>query len=319
MGVGWLMSGSRKKLDEHVRELLGKGAASRRSLQIFIALATAAAGGLKVLTPSDATLTWASASVAMQVLLLALTFVAAVIVLLTDKSATSVVHDAQVAIDEAETLRSAAVETEAVIAQLELQMAKQTRVEYIVDAMRSVVDVALHEKTLNNDRLKEWMTDLLDFLVADKQMLFGIGDEQWNFSIYIFDVSTSELVCAVTRRPTTKEEQAPHRSWRAGEGHVGKAFQDRRPLVCADSTEANVRGFFDAPGDKLRDYDLDRYRSLAAIPIQTDEEQPLGVIVATSAVEGRFTPDDDETFRPILSLARTLATLVGVYNLRRHT
>ena len=89
-------------------------------------------------------------------------------------------------------------------------------------------------------------------------------------------------------------------------------------MICADSTDPNVRGFFVAPAEKLMEYDIDRYRSLAALPIQSDGERPLGVLVATSAVKGRFDPEDDETVRPLFSLARTLATLVGVYNLKEH-
>ena len=101
-------------------------------------------------------------------------------------------------------------------------------------------------------------------------------------------------------------------------GMSEKAFQAKHPLICADSTDPNVRGFFEAPTAKLMGYDIDRYRSLAALPIQTDGESPVGVLVATSEVKGRFDPEDDETVRPLFSLAKTLATLVGVYNLKGH-
>jgi hypothetical protein len=89
------------------------------------------------------------------------------------------------------------------------------------------------------------------------------------------------------------------------------------PLVCADSSNPNVRGFFDAPAAKIASYDPDRYRSLAAIPVQTDGGSLYGVLVATSDVPGRFDPEDEETYRPLLSMGRTLATLLAVYRLRR--
>ena len=313
------MALSRIKLDTHVRELLKKASGARRSLQVFVPTATAIAAALKLLTPTDASESVKAASATSQILLLLFIALAGVVLLFTDKSATTVIHDAQLAIDEAEQARAAVAEMETITSELEAQIARQTRLEDVLEAMRAVVDVALRQPEISPQQLEEWLTDLLDFLVADKLSLFGMGDEQWNFSIYLFDQEAQELRCLVTRRPTTREEQAPHRSWREGEGHVGKAYQDRRPLVCSDSTEPNVRGFFDAPGAKLRDYDLDRYRSLAAIPIQSDDEVPVGVLVATSAVAGRFLPEDEETVSPLLSLARTLATLLAIYNLGRRT
>lgn len=305
-------------INEHVRDLLGKATAARKSLQIFALASTAIVAALKAFTPSAAPATALAVSTALQLTFLVLAALAGAVLLFTDKSATTIVHDAQNAIDRAEAAEDRLKEAEVVIKELEWQLARATRVEDIVEAMRSVVDVAICEPTISEAKLREWLIDLLDFLVTDKLTLFGIGDEQWNFSIYLFDKTSGELRCAACRRPTKKEEDAVHRSWREGEGHVGKAFQGKRPLICADSTDANVRGFFTAPTEKLMDYDVDRYRSLAALPIQTDGENPLGVLVATSEVKGRFDPEDDETVRPLLSLARTLATLVGVYNLKGH-
>jgi GAF domain len=306
----------REILDGHVRDLLAKATQARRALQLFIPFATALVAVLKGTTPASASPALSSGSSVAQIGLLVLVAVAGGVVVWTDRSATTVVHDAQNALNQRDAARGELAEAEAVIDELESALAQSSRVEDIVEAMRAVVDVAICESAISAEKLNEWFVDLLDFLVTDKLTLFGIGDEQWNFSIYVLDGGTGELRCAATRRPTKKEEEAPHRSWAAGEGHVGKAFQGRRPLVCADCTDPNVRGFFDAPAAKLMDYDADRYRSLAALPIQSDEEVPYGVLVATSEVPGRFEPEDDETLRPLLSLARTLATLIAVYNLK---
>lgn len=306
----------RETLDGHIRDLLTKATQSRRALQIFIPFATAVVAILKAYTPADASPAVSSGSFVAQIGLLILVAVAGAVVVLTDKSAMAVVHDAQKALGERDSAKSDLAEAEAVIEELEAALARSARVEDIVEAMRAAVDVAICEATITPAKLNEWLIDLLDFLVTDKLMLFGIGDEQWNFSVYLFDKATGDLRCVATRRPTKKEEDAPHRSWSEGEGHVGKAFQSRRPLICADSTDPNVRGFFEAPSSKLMGYDADRYRSLAALPIQSDDEVPYGVLVATSEIKGRFDPEDDETIRPLLSLARTLATLLGVYNLK---
>jgi hypothetical protein len=96
----------------------------------------------------------------------------------------------------------------------------------------------------------------------------------------------------------------------------------RRALICADSTDPNVRSFFDAPEDKRARYDDSlRYRSLAAIPLQLPgTEKPIGVVVATSDVADRLRPtvdgDDDESVRTVRALGKTLATLLGVTNPR---
>lgn len=316
--MGGIIMDLRARLDGHVRELLGLATKARQSLQIFAPVATVGVAALKGLTPSNSPMTVASSSVVAQLMLLVLIALAGAVLLFTDKSATNVVHDAQGALDERDQAQRALAEADAVIDDLELQLPRASRVEDMVDAMRSVVDLAICEPTITRDKLDEWLIDLLDFLIADKLTLFGIGDEQWNFSVYLLDDATAELQCAACRRPTRKEEEAPHRSWREGEGHVGKAFQGRRPLICADSTDPNVRGFFDAPAGKVMDYDIERYRSLAALPIQSDDDRPFGVLVATSATKGRFDPEDEETVRPLLSLSRTLATLLGVYNLKPH-
>lgn len=309
---------SRSALDIHVRDLLSKATSARRALQVFIPVATAIVALLKGFTPQTAPIEVATGSAVIQVTLLLIVALAGTVIVCTDKSATSVVHDAQKALDGREEAERALSESNLVIEELEGALARAVRIEDIVDAMRAVVDVAICQDNITEEKMKEWVTDLLDFMVTDKLTLFGIADEQWNFSVYTFDPETSELICIVTRRPTTKEEDAPHRSWRAGEGHVGKAFQARKPLVCADSTDANVRGFFDAPTEKLKEYDPDRYRSLAALPIQSDGGIPLGVLVATSEIVGRFDPVDEDTYRPLSSLSRTLATLLGVYNLKTH-
>jgi len=312
------LSISRQTLDAHIRELLGKASDARRAMLIFSPFAAFIIAALKTWIPESAPKEIANASLAVQITLLALLAISGAVLVLTDKSATNIVHDAQKALNEREQAERDLQSANRVIQELNRDLARTVRVEGIVDAMREVVDLAISNDSISHGKLIEWLTDLLDFLVADKLTLFEIGDEQWNFSIYILDQANEELNCAATRRPTKKEEDAPHRSWKIGEGHVGKAFQSGRPLVCADSKDPNVRGFFDAPTGKLMEYDTDRYRSLAALPIQANDERPLGVLVATSEIKGRFDPENTETYRPLLSLGRTLATLLSIYNLKTH-
>lgn len=129
---------------------------------------------------------------------------------------------------------------------------------------------------------------MLDVLMNDKEILFGINDERWNFAIYLYDEDTGLLECAVCRRPTRGEENAVHRSSRPGVGHVGLAFQTKRAIIAADTSDGEARALFDAPPDSRREDDRERYRSIASIPIRMQEEEPIGVVVGTSDRLARF-------------------------------
>ena len=98
-----------------------------------------------------------------------------------------------------------------------------------------------------------------------------------------------------------------------------------RALIVADALDPNVRGFFDAPAKKILAVydDAERYRSIAAIPIQLasadSNDRPFGVVVATSDQPNRFVPsetgEDHDAVKPIRQLGNTLATLIAVNHL----
>jgi hypothetical protein len=255
----------------------------------------------------------------LQFVSLAVGAAAGLLVLLTDKSGLAVMADAQDLGDQLDQARDREIAQGRYVKQLEWELSKSERLALTINSMRVAVDVALSR---DPPAVETQARDMLDLLVASKSTLFGMGDEQWNFSIYLWNGGAGQLDCIACRRPARTDEDAPHRSWRPGEGHVGKAFQMRRALTCADSTDPNVRSFFDAPEDKRAGYDdSQRYRSLAAVPFQLPgAEGPTGVVVATSDVPGRFRPTidggDDESVLPIRALSKTLATLFGVITLR---
>jgi len=72
------------------------------------------------------------------------------------------------------------------------------------------------------------LSALLDMVVAQKDVLFGMTGERWNFAIYLYDRIADRLDCLICRRPIRAEETAPHRAWQPGEGHVGLAFSRAR-------------------------------------------------------------------------------------------
>ncbi|MCV2891426.1 GAF domain-containing protein [Ruegeria aquimaris] len=144
-----------------------------------------------------------------------------------------------------------------------------------------------------------------------------MNDDRWTFGLYVPE--GDKLVMRVTRRWSRESEEASHREWKPGEGHVGQAFKTKRELVCRDSTDPNVRGFLIATGQNERSYDSELYMSFASVPIMIGTRpKPLGVLVATSDRRGRFAPsnNDDEngvlpdTVEPLRVAANVIATIL---------
>ncbi len=310
------------RLQRHTSEFLEKARKLRLGLQLATVIAPVVVGFSKALPQGVPGSAWAAVLVTLQIVFLVLGALAGVLVLMTDKSALAVMADAQSAVEAAEVNKSALAVSQREIQQLEAELTKASVLSLTIDSMRVAVDVALLPSA--KAPIEDQIRDMLDLLAASKSTLFGMGDELWNFSVYLWREERRQLECVACRRPTRSDEDAPHRNWKPGEGHIGQAFQMKRALICADSTDLNVRGFFDAPEDKRTSYDDTlRYRSLAAIPFALPgQEEPMGVVVATSDVAGRFKPEeggDHEGVRPIRALGKTLATLLAVSTLRRDT
>jgi len=167
---------------------------------------------------------------------------------------------------------------------------------------------------------KRRLAAMLDVVVSEKTVLFGMDSDRWNFAIYLPNPAGS-LECIACRRPIRAEEEAPHRSWRPGEGHVGIAFQTQREIVAGDTSEPEAQALFDAPDALRRDDDRLRYRSIASIPIRLAGEKPLGILVATSDVAHRFRlhrGDEDtaqDPIEPLRVLANALALVIKAANL----
>lgn len=161
------------------------------------------------------------------------------------------------------------------------------------------------------------MRAVLDLLIENKVILFGIEDDHWTFGIYVLD--GDRLRMRVARRWSPDDADKPHRDWAPGEGHVGQAFRIARELVCSDSSDPNVSGFLSAAGDNIRAYDDQLYVSFASVPIMIGaRERPLGVLVATSDRRGRFTPSGDadqgpdtpDTVEPLRVAADVIASIL---------
>lgn len=154
--------------------------------------------------------------------------------------------------------------------------------------MSELVDQAIEAKAPNNEACQRLYSAAVEFISEYRLRLFGIGDDYLNISIYEFKKATGELECVACYRSRPSDATASHRTWKRGEGHVGKAFELQSELVCGDARAPDVAAWIAAPPDKVREEDRDKYVSLAAIPIAVTSTEPLGVVIVTSDVPYRF-------------------------------
>lgn len=159
--------------------------------------------------------------------------------------------------------------------------------------VRELVETAVISGVPDKATLAKHANAIVSIFVERRNVLFGVGDEYWNFSVYYHDAGSDRLECIACRRENAEDEQLDHRTWKSGEGHVGLCFARGKEVIFSDANKPELKPVLAANGQNVRDYDQDRYVSLASIPISTDGQRPLGVLIATSSEAGRFKNDEE--------------------------
>ncbi|MCU4651615.1 GAF domain-containing protein [Roseibacterium sp. SDUM158016] len=182
--------------------------------------------------------------------------------------------------------------------------------------VNKLVEEAVSEGCSTREQASKFAQSILGIFAERRQSLFGIGDEYWNFGVYVYDSHRKKLICIACRRDRKEDQEASHREWEPGNGHVGLAFSRGTEIIFADATVAELRPVLEATGENFREYDYTRYKSLASIPISSDGENPLGVLIATSDKAGRYksdrerTDDDWENTGSLREVAESLAIIL---------
>ena len=271
-------------LHQRASLLLVRDARWRRGLQVGFVLGGAALGGIgEVVANIIADPIRPYAHIASIVGLVAV-LIGGLVFAFVDEGAPETIARALAAIEEGRV-------RERTIVELEAEFRWITQLYGTAKALREFVEAAPDvgaEEAKN--ALMGTLSALLDMVVAQKDVLFGMTDERWNFAIYLYEPTGDQLKCLICRRPIRAEETAPHRAWQSGEGHVGLAFSRGEELVASDTADPQIEQLFRGHGAKHRDDDTIRYRSIASIPIRTRGDNPWGVLVATSDRAGRFRP-----------------------------
>ena len=291
--------------------ILRRYAAARRWGQILFVLGgsllSSAAGSLAKLygPPNDAWLYELAIFGSVAV------FTVGALFLFIDEGASEVTARALDAIDEMKELNEG-------LDDLAIQFAWMARLYSTARALRDYLQGVMADGVSLHSGRDGHIAQLVDLVLAEKQVLFSMGDEAWNFAVYLFDSEDQLLKCVLCRRPLRQEEETPHRSWRRGDGHVGIAYERNEELVAADMTNPEIEPFFRAPGAQYKTDDSIRYRSIASIPIGMAAAEPLGVLVATSDHGGRFIVDGAgiDNVEPLRLLSSTLAMMLHANNVQ---
>jgi hypothetical protein len=199
----------------------------------------------------------------------------------------------------------------------------KSRVDYIEarekffrasQSANKILSELLDQAILHSQVSEEFRTKIFDSAVECisqyREELFGIGSEYCNISIYGLNQGTGLLDCISCFRSVPSDAIGPHRSWGIGEGHVGKAFQLKRELICADALQPDIRPWISAPPGKVDTDDEERYVSLAAVPLGLNFDEPFGVLIITSSIALRFGNSDDNRNGDDAAEIRRLRTAV---------
>lgn len=154
--------------------------------------------------------------------------------------------------------------------------------------------------------------------LAGRYLISSIGFETGEaWAISIFRVETDEdgeiLNRIAALRADRLDERRQARSWRRNEGFVGAAWVSNRDTIIEDCHEPQVAADYPVPVTCRRDYDADRYRSMAVIPIRLGaERQVWGLIAASSDRIGRFRRDPGNRQVQTVDTVRLIGRMTGL-------
>lgn len=176
-----------------------------------------------------------------------------------------------------------------------------------VDYIKSIVGSGLSKSDF-----QEMLDEIMAPFYLQGDVVFGFEiSEKWSISIYLFDCSENILKPVWRQKSNSHPSQGIGREWRPGEGHVGKAFIDRRPILTGNARDEAVAQLCGARLSKQEKYDSDTYVSFTSVPIavaSNDSIDPYGVLVVTSDREERLS--EESATELLMHVAETMAVIL---------
>lgn len=230
-----------------------------------------------------------------------------------EKTTAEALDEARKAVDEARQAQAAEFETRIYMSDLGDKLRRMSHLHTANLSMREAVEQCVNLSSKNEAdaaRLVLQAGALSVRAAIDFQM-----DEAWTVSVYQAQVQPSgatELVCIASDR-FDAQPAAQTRQWPVGVGHTGSTFAKADETVVPDLSALELGTLDRLPAAISHDTDGQRYRSIAAIPVQViGDATPWGVVVATSDRASRFTLHHDEKGSLSAEVARALAGMVGL-------
>ncbi|MDO9076282.1 MAG: GAF domain-containing protein [Brevundimonas sp.] len=189
-------------------------------------------------------------------------------------------------------------------------------------ALLEGVETMIAARAASDDNRRALIGVVLDSFSLFSNRLFGFLDEYWALTVFIPLTEpdrTERLACYTTRRSFRNEEQKSHRRWEKGEGCAGLAWEDCAERIIPDiAEESNLR----VRKENKRDDDVQRHRSLAAVPIVVGSNV-VGVLCASSSTPNRFVRRSVEqgaglemdAVEPLRAIASLLAIMFALTHL----
>jgi hypothetical protein len=188
---------------------------------------------------------------------------------------------------------------------------------YLYQSM-SVMRSALEHAVVTGDDLGNTVRSFVE--LTKRPLPVALGFEQsdrWTVCVYQAEATGTgrdRLVCVAHNR-AIPSELSEARFWDEGVGVAGIAYANRQEVVVPNMQAAGLGTVFNIAAG-ARDYDEDRYRSVAVVPVRVDgREKPWGVVVATNDRYGHFNLEDElgaQTVEGIRLLAGMIALAATV-------
>lgn len=238
-------------------------------------------------------------------------FIAAIVVLVADDSASKLLAKARIALDLALAQKGESENQARHFDRLEnLYRAEMDRLSHF-QAARELVREIFEDVAVKG--AKDEIEVIRRMLLQARRQLFLAHGFEMNdyFTLCVYervvnpDSTKAELHCRAHIRAIDCE-LGDARIWKEGIGTPGIALARKEEVIIADLLEPGIAALY-APQDK-KPNDKERYRSVVAEPIALDGGEPWGVLVASSSVPKHFSPED----RSYVDVAQSVAGMISL-------
>lgn len=272
------------------------------------ALVVAVAEGVEIANSNGAFSGWTIAVFAGA----AIVAIGSVALALTEENAAKSLQAGRRAIENARFYRRQMGDFEIERKDLESEIERALQLYNSMDVMRGTIEEGLR---LPNPDIQKIVGQCLEnarnsLLVA---LDFDIRDT-WTICVYMAERDASgkaELRCIAAERSIRCELSAARR-WREGVGVAGVCYSMANEVIIPDMAAPEIATMFNLKAPMTRDYDDTRYRSMAAIQIVPDKNQPpWGVALVTSDRPHHFSVEPTDGM-PTAQPIRTIAAMVSL-------